>query len=169
MKFGGTSVEDAAAIDRIAGIVKGRMAEHPLVVVSAMSKVTDGLLAMAAASGKGDGDQAVELCHQVRERHYATADMLLGKEPAAGIRCKLQVEFESLEHLLRGIAAVGELTPRTSDYVVSFGERLSSIVVTAAFEARGIPASLLDARKVIITHRQHGKAVPQAAESNHAP
>ena len=168
MKFGGTSVENAAAIDRIAGIVKGRLAKHPLVVVSAMSKVTDGLLAMAAASGKGDGDKAVELCRQVGERHYATAVELLGKESATLVCAKLQTEFESLEHLLRGIAAVGELTPRTSDYVVSFGERLSSIVVTAAFEARGIPATLLDARKVIITDRQHGRAVPQVDEINPA-
>src|SRR6516164_9222722 len=65
MKFGGTSVEDATAIDRIAGIVKARLSKRPLVVVSAMSKVTDGLLAMAVAAGKGDGDKAVELCHQV--------------------------------------------------------------------------------------------------------
>src|SRR3974390_2565133 len=169
MKFGGTSVEDSTAIDRIAGIVKARIGERPLVVVSAMSKVTDGLLAMAAAAGKGDGDKAVELCHQVRERHFTTAGELLHTALFTAVHSKLQAEFDSLEHLLRGIAAVGELTPRTSDYVVSFGERLSSIVITSAFEARGIPAALLDARKVIITHRQHGKAVPQAAESNHAP
>ncbi|HEX8895851.1 MAG TPA: lysine-sensitive aspartokinase 3, partial [Terriglobales bacterium] len=54
MKFGGTSVEDSTAIDRIAGIVKARLAERPLVVVSAMSRVTDTLLVMAAAAGKGD-------------------------------------------------------------------------------------------------------------------
>jgi len=168
MKFGGTSVEDATAIDRIAGIVRGRLTDHPVVVVSAMSKVTDGLLAMAAAAGKGDSDKAVELCHQVRERHYQAARELLGAESAEEVRAKLQTEFESLEHLLRGISAVGELTPRTSDYVVSFGERLSSIVVTAAFAARGIPATLLDARKVIITDRQHGKAVPQVDDINAA-
>jgi aspartate kinase len=168
MKFGGTSVEDAAAIDRIAGIVKGRLADHPLVVVSAMSKVTDGLLAMAAAAGKGDGDKAVEQCHQARERHYATAKELLGTETYPEVHAKLRLEFESLEHLLRGISAVGELTPRTSDYVVSFGERLSSIIVSAAFAAHEIPATLLDARKVIITDRQHGRAVPQVDEINHA-
>ena len=93
MKFGGTSVEDATAIDRIAGIVKGRLADHPLVVVSAMSKVTDALLAMAAAAGKGDGDKAVELCHQVRERHYATAKELLGEEAYGEVRATLQCEF----------------------------------------------------------------------------
>jgi aspartate kinase len=166
MKFGGTSVEDATAIDRIAGIVKARLNERPLVVVSAMSKVTDGLLAMAAAAGKGDSDKAVELCHQVRERHFTTAGELLHTGLFTEVHAKLQTEFESLEHLLLGIAAVGELTPRTSDYVVSFGERLSSIVVTAAFTARGIPATLLDARKLIITDSQHGKAIPQVEEIN---
>jgi aspartate kinase len=164
MKFGGTSVEDATAIDRIAGIVKARLSKRPLVVVSAMSKVTDGLLGMAVAAGKGDGDKAVELCHQVRERHFTTAGELLHTGLFTEVHSKLQAEFESLEHLLRGIAAVGELTPRTSDYVVSFGERLSSIVITAAFTARDIPAVLLDARKVIITDAQHGKAIPQAEE-----
>src|SRR6516164_4669290 len=164
MKFGGTSVEDATAIDRIAGIVKARLSKRPLVVVSAMSKVTDGLLAMAVAAGKGDGDKAVELCHQVRERHFTTAGELLHTGLFTEVHGKLQTEFESLEHLLRGIAAVGELTPRTSDYVVSFGERLSSIVITAAFTARDIPAVLLDARKVIITDAQHGKAIPQVED-----
>jgi len=166
MKFGGTSVEDSTAIDRIAGIVKARMANRPLVVVSAMSKVTDGLLAMAAAAGKGDGDKAIELCHQVRERHFTTAGELLHTGLFTEVHATLHKEFESLEHLLRGIAAVGELTPRTSDYVVSFGERLSSIVITAAFTARNIPAVLLDARKVIITDAQHGKAVPQVEDIN---
>ena len=164
MKFGGTSVEDATAIDRIATIVKARLSERPLVVVSAMSKVTDGLLAMAAAAGKGDGEKAVVLCHQVRERHFTTAGELLHTGLFTEVHSKLQTEFESLEHLLRGIAAVGELTPRTSDYVVSFGERLSSIVITAAFTARNIPAVLLDARKVIITDAQHGKAIPLVDE-----
>src|SRR5215813_6636527 len=166
MKFGGTSVEDATAIDRIASIVKGRLSERPLVVVSAMSKVTDSLLAMAVTAGKGEEDKAVELCHQVRERHFTTAGELLHTGLFTEVHAGLHKEFESLEHLLRGIAAVGELTPRTSDYVVSFGERLSSIVVTAAFTARNIPAILLDARRVIITDAQHGKAVPQVDDIN---
>ena len=167
MKFGGTSVEDATAIDRIAGIVKGRLAQHPYVVVSAMSKVTDTLLAMAAAAGKGDRDKALDLCRQVRERHFNTAGELLGTGLYTELHSELQGEFDSLEQLLRGICAVGELTPRTSDYVVSFGERLSSVVITAAFLAREIPATLVDARQVIITDGQHGRAIPQVDEINH--
>ena len=78
MKFGGTSVEDATAIDRVAGIVKERVPEHPLVVVSAMAKVTDQLLAMAAAAGAGDLDKSLDLCLKLRERRYTTAGELLG-------------------------------------------------------------------------------------------
>ncbi|MFZ1133654.1 MAG: lysine-sensitive aspartokinase 3 [Candidatus Korobacteraceae bacterium] len=166
MKFGGTSVEDATAIDRIAGIVKGRISDRPFVVVSAMSKVTDTLLSMAAAAGKGDRDKALDLCHQVRERHFITAGELLGTGLFTELHSELHSEFDSLEQLLRGISAVGELTPRTSDYVVSFGERLSSIIITAAFVARDVPATLLDARQVIITDGQHGRAIPQVDEIN---
>src|SRR5271165_2094749 len=162
MKFGGTSVEDAAAIDRVASIVKGRLPERPFVVVSAMAKVTDQLLAVAAAAGRGEREQALDICRTLRERHYNTAGELLG----TGLHTELGAEFDSLEELLRGIAAVGELTPRTSDYVVSFGERLSSMIATPAFVARDIPATLVDARQVIITDAQHSRAVPQVGEIN---
>lgn len=164
MKFGGTSVEDAAAIDRAANIVKGRLNEEPFVVVSAMAKVTDQLLAMAVAAGSGERDKALDICRKLRERHYNVAGELLGTGLHTELHADVGAEFDSLDELLRGISAVGELTPRTSDYVVSFGERLSSMIATAAFLARGIPASLADARKIIITDGHHSRAVPQAAE-----
>jgi len=166
MKFGGTSVEDAAAIDRVASIVKGRLPERPFVVVSAMAKVTDQLLAVAAAAGRGEREQALDICRTLRERHYNTAGELLGTGLHTDLHTELGAEFDSLEELLRGIAAVGELTPRTSDYVVSFGERLSSMIATPAFLARDIPATLVDARQVIITDAQHSRAVPQVGEIN---
>ncbi len=166
MKFGGTSVEDATAIDRAASIVKGRLPERPFVVVSAMAKVTDQLLAMAAAAGRGEREQALDICRTLRERHYTTAGELLGTGLHTDLHTELGAEFDSLDELLRGIAAVGELTPRTSDYVVSFGERLSSMIATPAFLARDIPATLVDARQVIITDAQHSRAVPQVDEIN---
>ena len=166
MKFGGTSVEDATAIDRVASIVKGRLPERPFVVVSAMAKVTDQLLAMAAAAGRGEREQALDICRTLRERHYTTAGELLGTGLHTDLHTELGAEFDSLDELLRGIAAVGELTPRTSDYVVSFGERLSSMIATPAFLARDIPATLVDARQVIITDAQHSRAVPQVDEIN---
>ena len=166
MKFGGTSVEDATAIDRVASIVKGRLPERPFVVVSAMAKVTDQLLAMAAAAGRGEREQALDICRTLRERHYTTAGELLGTGLHTDLHTELGAEFDSLDELLRGIAAVGELTPRTSDYVVSFGERLSSMIATPAFVTRDIPATLVDARQVIITDAQHSRAVPQVDEIN---
>ena len=166
MKFGGTSVEDATAIDRVARIVKGRLPERPFVVVSAMAKVTDQLLAMAAAAGRGEREQALDICRTLRERHYTTAGELLGTGLHTDLHTELGAEFDSLDELLRGIAAVGELTPRTSDYVVSFGERLSSMIATPAFVTRDIPATLVDARQVIITDGQHSRAVPQVDEIN---
>ncbi len=166
MKFGGTSVEDATAIDRVASIVKGRLSERPFVVISAMAKVTDQLLAMAAAAGRGEREQALEICRALRERHYTTAGELLGTGLHTDLHTDLGAEFDSLDELLRGIAAVGELTPRTSDYVVSYGERLSSMIATSAFLARDIPATLVDARQVLITDAQHSRATPQVDEIN---
>jgi aspartate kinase len=164
MKFGGTSVENATAIDRVASIVKSRLPERPFVVVSAMAKVTDQLLAMAAAAGRGDRDQALEICRALRERHYLTAGELLRTGLHTELHNELGAEFDSLDELLRGISAVGELTPRTQDYVVSFGERLSSMIAVPAFLAHDIPAVLIDARKVIVTDNQHSRAVPQVEE-----
>ena len=166
MKFGGTSVEDAAAIDRVAGIVNSRLAERPFVVVSAMAKVTDQLLAMAAAAGRGEREPALDISCRLRERHYLAAGELLGTGLHTELHGELGFEFDSLDELLRGISAVGELTPRTSDYVVSYGERLSSMIITAAFLARDIPATLVDARQVIVTDAQHSRAVPQVEEIN---
>ena len=161
MKFGGTSVQDTAAIERAADIVRSRLADKPVVVVSAMSKVTDQLIAMANAAGEGDSERALELSRAVRERHYVAASELLGTGIFAQIHAELEHDFDRLDALLEGICAVGELTPRTMDNVVSHGERLSSKLVTAAFSAREIPSELVDARTLIITDNSFSKAVPQ--------
>lgn len=161
MKFGGTSVEDARAIDRVSCIVKERLDQRPFVVVSAMSKVTDTLVAMARAAGSGDCGTALQLSRKLRERHYNVAGELLGTGVFTEVHAELESEFNALDELLRGISAVGELTPRTRDNVLSFGERLNSQVVTAAFTARGLNSALVDARHVMITDAQHTRAVPQ--------
>ncbi|MDR3765118.1 MAG: lysine-sensitive aspartokinase 3 [Acidobacteriota bacterium] len=167
MKFGGTSVMDATAIDRTAKIVRGRLERRPAVVVSAMSKVTDALLAAGKAAGLGQRDKALELARGLRERHQNTARELISAEQYAVLGPELDREFDTLDELLKGVVAVGELSPRSSDYVVSYGERLNSKIVTEAYKARGIRAALVDARTVMITDAQHGKAIPQADEIEH--
>ena len=166
MKFGGTSVQDANAIERAAAIVKGRLAQKPVVVVSAMAKVTDQLLAMARAAGNGDRKTALSLSRALRERHYNTAGELLGTALFTEFHGDLGVYFEALDELLRGITAVGELTPRTTDHVAAFGEILSSRIVTAAFSAQGLDSTMVDSRECVVTDNEHTRAAPLVDETN---
>ncbi len=166
MKFGGTSVQDAQAIERAARIVQGRLSQSPVVVVSAMAKVTDQLLSMARAAGNGDRKTALKLCRSLQERHYNTAGELLGTALFTQFHSELGADFETLDELLRGIAAVGELTPRTTDYVSAFGEILSSKIVAAAFSALGMDSALVDARECIVTDSAHTRAAPLLEETN---
>ena len=163
MKFGGTSVEDSAAILRTASIVNGRVRKglSPVVVVSAMAKVTDTLLAAAAASGHNDREEALHLSDGLRTRHLTVARELVSGDQLTTLQINLHHDFDALDELLRGIAAVGELTERTSDNVVSFGERLSSVMVAAAFQEYGLQSMHVDARTVILTDAHYGKAAPQ--------
>ncbi len=163
MKFGGTSVEDAAAIRRTAAIVRGRRERglQPIVVVSAMAKVTDQLIAAAKAAGVGDKAGALALSARLRSRHLETAGDLVHGVDLTTLLGAIQHDFDALDDLLRGISAVGELTPRTTDLVVSFGERLSSQIVAAAFVINGLDGAHLDARLCIATDDQYGKAIPQ--------
>lgn len=166
MKFGGTSVEDAPAIERAIEIVRSRLPERPVVVVSALAKVTDQLVAMSQAAGGADREEALALSRAARERHYAVAGELLGTGLFTRFHAELESDFDSLEELLRGIAAVGELTPRSTDQVLSFGERISSKIVAEAFAARGVDVVHLDSRDCIITDSTHTKAVPIFEETN---
>jgi aspartate kinase len=179
MKFGGTSVEDANAIQRTAGIVAGRVAKglQPVVVVSAMARVTDLLISAAANAARGDRASALAITERLRIRHHDTAAQLaagprLKEDPLAvaqfdpamkATQAWMEAEFDGLDEILRGLAAVGELTPRISDMVVSYGERISSRMIAEAFTRAGINAVHVDARHCIVTDAQHGKAVPQDA------
>jgi aspartate kinase len=163
MKFGGTSVEDATAIGRTAAIVAGRVAlgKSPVVVVSAMARVTDQLLRAAAAASQGDRAGALAISSRLRSRHRDTACELVKNEAdRSAILHWIDEKFDALDEVLRGLAAILELTPRISDLIVSYGERLSSRIVTAAFRERGIDAVHADAREFIITDSEFQKAAP---------
>lgn len=169
MKFGGTSVQDAAAISRTIEIVNGRRNQkmRPVVVVSAMARVTDQLLAAARAAVENDLPKAILISNVLRNRHIETAAVLVGRKLSLLIQT-LDKLFDQLDNVLTGIAAVGELTPRTSDLVVSFGERLSSLIVAQAFEHRGISSVHVDARNCVITDAHFAKAAPLVEETDAA-
>ncbi len=158
MKFGGTSVEDEWAIERVSQIVRPRLPESPVVVVSAMAGVTDSLLSMARAAAAARLQAALKDLRGLRRRHLAVIEALLRK-PGPGLADVFKL-LDELQDVLRGIAALGELTPRTTDHVLSFGELLSSRIVTAALGARGIAAELVDSRDCIVTDAAHTSAVP---------
>jgi len=163
MKFGGTSVEDAAAIARTAAIVKGRVAARrsPVVVVSAMARVTDQLLRAAAAAAQGDRTGALSISSRLRARHRDTACELIKRpQHSAALLELIDQKFDSLDEVLRGLSALLDLTPRISDLIVSYGERLSSRMVTAAFLEHGIDAVHADARQIIVTDSEFQKAAP---------
>jgi aspartate kinase len=166
MKFGGTSVEDAAAIARVAGIVKQRAKQKPAVVVSALGGFTDALVGMAKAAAEGDLPSALKLWRAGRQRHLAVLSKLVSGENTETAEQQVQELFGGLQDVLRGIAALGELSPRTQDNVLSFGETLSSIMVAAAFKAAGLDAVHIDARQCIVTDASHTKAVPLFESTN---
>ncbi len=169
MKFGGTSVEDTTAIDRVASIVRGRLAQRPVVVVSAMAKVTDQLVAAGQAAYAGQLHAALERVTALRERHHRTARELIGEQAAHELEKlipELDQLLDQLENLLRGVAAVGELSERTSDALLSFGERLSSLMVAAAFRVRGLDACHVDSQKCVITDNSFTHALPLWEDTN---
>ncbi len=166
MKFGGTSVGDAESIKRVVGIVAGRLEQTPIVVVSAMARVTDQLLTLGRAAGGGEREKALDISRSLRERHYNTAGELLGTALFSRLHGELGADFEALDELIRGISAVGELTPRTSDHVAAFGEILSCKIVSAALCAHQIDAEVVDARQCIVTDNNFTRATPLWDEIN---
>jgi aspartate kinase len=165
MKFGGTSVESAAAIERVAGIVRTRESHRPVVVVSAMGKTTNKLLAIAAAAIEGRRADYIQQIHDLRDFHSREARLVVPLEERAELDRTLDEHFQELTELVKGLAVLGELTPRSIDAISSYGERLSSYIVTQAFRHFGMKAEHLDSRRVMITDKRHTQAAPNFPET----
>jgi len=138
MKFGGSSVADAKRIRHVAEIVKTQLRQKPVLVLSAMGDTTDYLLEAANDAFK-KGEVSVA---QIEKHHNDTIKNL--KLPAKA-RKEIQPLLEELKRLLSGISLIRELTPRTKDFLVSFGERLSVRIAAAYFTSIGIKAQAFDA------------------------
>jgi aspartate kinase len=160
MKFGGTSVESASAIERVASIVKAREKRHPVVVVSAMGKTTNKLLAIANAAIHGTRQDYLQQIHDLRDFHSREARQLVPLSERAELDHMLDDHFQELTELAKGLAVLGELTPRSIDAISSYGERLSSDIVARAFRHLGMKAAHIDSRQVIVTDKRHTQAAP---------
>jgi len=165
MKFGGTSVESAQAIERVASIVKARVSQKPIVVVSAMGKTTNKLLAIATAAIGGKREDYIRQLHDLRDFHSREARLVVPLSYRSELDRALDDHFQEMTELVKGLAVLGELTPRSIDAISSYGERLSSYIVSLAFEHFGLPSVHVDSRKVIVTDKRHTQAAPNFPET----
>ena len=147
MKFGGTSVEDAAAMDRSCRIVAQRVSRHPFVVVSALAGTTNGLLEAGRLAADRQLDKALAIAGDLEQRHVE-----LLPSTAQG--------FSQLRELLRALSAIGELSPRTRDLIASYGEAMSSLIFTDRLKRHGHDAVHVDARRAIVSDANFGSATP---------
>jgi aspartate kinase len=160
MKFGGTSVEDAASVERVAEIIKARLHLRPAVVVSAMGKTTRKLLQAAEASAKGDSQTTLAVIAELKAGHLSEARTLVKSTAERAVFSIIDRHFDELKMLLEGLAILGEVPPRGLDKILAYGELLSSAIVADALAERGVPARLLDAREFVITDDRFGGASP---------
>jgi aspartate kinase len=166
MKFGGTSLESAEALGRVASIVSARQGDVPFVVVSAMGKTTNELFAIGHEAAAGHADEARAGLARLREYHLREAASALGAAGRGALDEILGSHFAELDSLLERIAAARSLEPRASDELVSFGERLSSQIMTMVLRRAGVEAHHLDARRLIVTDQRHMRAIPLMAETH---
>ena len=152
MKFGGTSVKDPDAIRRLAGIVvrEQGISGAPVVVVSAMSGITDQLLDAVAAVERGDSESASQKVTAMRDRHRVAAEALLTASADRDVVIDaLERQWRETASLLHAMAVLREVSPRSRDAVVAMGELASSQLVAAALSALGTPAQVVDARSAL--------------------
>lgn len=169
MKFGGTSVQDAAAIRNAANIIL--RARNPLVVVSACAGVTNALLGISQKSAQGNVQEAIAAIAALRERHGVIAKTLTlqahgGNNALLPVQNKINQDCDELEKLVQSLAVLRELTPRALDQFLAFGEQWSSFLLSHELLQRGVAVTLVDARKVLVTGNEFTRAVPLFERTN---
>jgi aspartate kinase len=163
MKFGGSSVQDSTAIRRVAAIVASRVAEQPLVVVSAMGGVTDKLVQVWEAAARGESAAALALLETIRARHVLAAGEMLNPAQAVAFGEELDARLAEASALVAQIAEQASATPGQQSQMLAYGEVLSSVLVAASFAALGVRSAHADARKLIVTDARHPVAAPLAS------
>ncbi|MGI8670405.1 MAG: lysine-sensitive aspartokinase 3 [Aridibacter sp.] len=160
MKFGGTSVKDAEAFSRVAKIVLGEKDNYPIVVTSAMAKVTDALLNAFEVAKNGESGEGFSSLKEHFERHKAVAEELLDKPHQAAFQAELDLAKEELSGLLLRVERRSLPLQMLKDAIVSYGEQLSSRLLAEVCKAKGLNARQVDSRRVIVTDDEYGSAKP---------
>lgn len=165
LKFGGTSLESAEALERVAAIVRSRLPRRPVVVVSALGHATDNLLAMGSDAVAGRWDSAVKQFRSVRKYHFDIADALAREADRRALADWLDSHFDELHDLLESVSGAGTLSPESQAAITSFGERLSSGMVAICLRKFGMGTQHFDSRKLIRTSGSYTESIPVLHET----
>ncbi len=159
LKFGGTSVGTVESIEKVMDIIGQNVAngEQIAVVYSALGGITNRLIEIGKLAADGDHDYT-EYLQSAEERHFNVIRGLIDVKQQSSLLAKIKVTFNEIEDLIRGISLIREISPRTFDLLLSFGERLSTTIITAALNARGINAQMVDARDLVKTNSNFNNA-----------
>jgi len=162
VKFGGTSVGDATRIRKVVEIIRDAARDSDLlVVVSALSGVTNKLVEAAAHAEAGQPEPVEMIFAELRERHRVVAGALIHSRPVRSrIHHEVEQVFQEGERLCQGTTLLRELTLRARDSISSLGERLSAPIVAAALEECGVGSTAIEATELIVTDSCHGAADP---------
>jgi aspartate kinase len=171
MKFGGTSVADAEAIARVVGIVKAARESSglpPVVIVSAMSGVTDRLLELTRSAERRLDAHALNGVAELSRRHFDAIERLLPHEAADALAAEIAADFDDLRALLKATGILRSASPSAYDAIVCTGELMSSRILAAALAHNGVPTAWVDARRAIVTDAAHTAALPKPEETREA-
>jgi len=159
LKFGGSSVGDAERIKHVIEIIKQSLnkSKKIAVIFSALQKVTDNLLRMSQMAAASNNEY-LDLFKKLEARHISIAQEILAVKTQSSVLANLKLTLNELEDVLHGVYLVKELSPRTQDFILSFGERLSSLLITQALKDRKVDCEYLDARVLIKTDESFGGA-----------
>ena len=166
MKFGGTSVGDVAAFERVYGIVSSQIDRRPVVVVSAMTKVTDALLSAFDVAKKGDFAEAFASLDPHFERHTQVSRTFIPEGSPNAFNGELDLARDELSDLLMRVSRRSLPLQMLKDAIVSYGEQLSSRLLAEVLKARGVNARQVDSRRVIVTDDEYGAATPIIDETD---
>jgi aspartate kinase len=160
MKFGGSSVEDTSAFKRVSRIVQSSAGRRPVVVVSAMLSATDALLTAVQLAVIGKSDDAFDVIESQLYRSASVAQQLLGADHLLEFDKRLDKSRHDIAAILQSFSGRAEEHPLFQDVIVSYGERLSAKLLAYVLSEDGLDACYVDARRLIVTNDDHGRAEP---------
>src|SRR5580704_2853144 len=166
LKFGGTSVANADNINKVVALVRQALAkDRTILIVSALGGVTDMLIQAGIAAAAGD-ESYKDVLQEVERRHLDTVRSLLPLTSQSAALSLVKTRCNEIEDICSGVFLLGELSMRTQDKIVSYGELLASLIVSAHFETLAIPHEWKDSRELIRTDSRFGHATVDFNRTN---